>query len=49
MKMVRESHQLFMDEVRELIDRQKEQRIDIMALVEGNKQLRLMREKRLTP
>jgi hypothetical protein len=49
MKMVREGHQLFMEEVHELIDLQKEQRIEIMALVEGNKQLRLMLEKRLTP
>ncbi len=35
---------MFMEEVHSLIDLQKEQRIDIMALFEGNKHVRIMLE-----
>ena len=39
-KTLREQHAVFTDEVRDLITLQKEQRVDIMALFAGNKQLR---------
>ena len=39
-KTLREQHAVFTEEVRDLIILQKEQRIDIMALFAGNKQLR---------
>jgi translation elongation factor EF-Tu-like GTPase len=40
MKTLREQHAVFTEEVRDLIELQKEQRIDIMALFAGAKQLR---------
>jgi hypothetical protein len=43
-RTTREGHQMFMEEVHSLIDLQKEQRIDIMALFEGNKHVRIMLE-----
>jgi hypothetical protein len=39
-KTLREQHAVFTDEIRDLITLQKEQRIDIMVLFAGNRQLR---------
>ena len=47
MQLTREQHQLFMEEVHSLMELQREQRVDIMALFEGNKQLRLMLDRSL--
>ncbi len=40
-------HDLVMEEIRELLALQREQRIDIMALFEGNKQIRNMLKKKI--